>query len=160
MFCVFLRIKVPHSLIKNATISSSDSPERFFLFRYCPSSLVSRQIYHRSTSFRSKYAIESKVYYPHLPNMVSVIWLWRIGRGIGTNCNQKGRNILSKWECYLSGSIVFPNLYGHFIRFRPRTGKSVRKVILISFNGSILYARCPVESNNFPLKCTLKFMFL
>ena len=140
----------------------------FFLFRYCPSSLVSRQIYHRSTSFRSKYTIESKVYYPHLPNMVSASWLWRIGQGIGTN--QKGRNILSKWECYLSGSIVFPNLYGHFIHFRPRTGKKRSKSYLISFNRSILYgdlvnlhssgARCPVESNNFPLKCTLKFMFL
>ena len=51
-----------------SAISSSNSSERHD--HYCPSSLFSRQIYHRSTSFPSKYNIEPVAYCENLPNMV------------------------------------------------------------------------------------------
>ena len=51
---------------------ASDCRERHFLVPYRPSSLIFRQIYHPSTSFPSKYTIESMVYCSHLPNLVRV----------------------------------------------------------------------------------------
>ena len=58
--------------MRNSGISSSDCRERHFLVHYRPSSLIFRQIYHRSTSFPSKYTIESMVYCSNLPNLVRV----------------------------------------------------------------------------------------
>ena len=48
-----------------------------------PNSLVSRQIYHRSTSFPMKYTIESMLHCLHYPNLINAAWLERICRGIG-----------------------------------------------------------------------------
>ena len=48
-----------------------------------PNSLVSRQIYHRSTSFPMKYTIESMLHCLHYPNSINTAWLGRICRGIG-----------------------------------------------------------------------------
>ena len=57
MFCVFLHF------FRNSANSSSDS--RYFTD--CPCSLVFKRIYHRSTSFPSKYTIESMVHSLQLP---------------------------------------------------------------------------------------------
>ena len=51
-----------------SAISSSNSSERHD--HYCPSSLFSRQVYHRSSSFPSKYNIEPVAYCENFPNMV------------------------------------------------------------------------------------------
>ena len=92
IFCVFLHLFCA-VLVRNSATSSSDSRERHFLVHswiianasrawkrgwsmvYFPCSLVSNQIYHRSTSFPLKCTIESMVYCSHLPNMVSTSWL-------------------------------------------------------------------------------------
>ena len=75
--CAFLNFF--HSVQnRSSAISSSNSCKGHFLVHFCPSSLVSNQIYHRSASFPIKYIIESMVYCSHLPNMVSARWLWRI----------------------------------------------------------------------------------
>ena len=55
---------------------------------YCLCSLVSNQIYHRSTSFPVKYTMKSMVYCPHLPLLLLVNvrrLVWRISRGIGAS---------------------------------------------------------------------------
>ena len=71
-FCAYSCIYWRSVLVRNSGISSSDCRERHFLVHYRPSSLIFRQIYHRSTSFPSKYTIESMVYCSHLPNLVRV----------------------------------------------------------------------------------------
>ena len=43
---------------------------------YCPCSLVSQQIYHRSTSLPIKYTMESMLYCSHLLNAVAVNTCW------------------------------------------------------------------------------------
>ena len=48
----------------------------------CSCSLVSNELYHRSTSFQMKYTLESMVYCSHLPDLVSAGWLWRISQNI------------------------------------------------------------------------------
>ena len=91
ILCVFLHF-FRAVLVRNSATSSSDSRKRHFLVQswiianvsrawkqgwsmaYFPCSLVSNQIYHRSTSFPMKCSIESMVYCSHLPNMVSTSW--------------------------------------------------------------------------------------
>ena len=68
MFCVFLRIKVSHSLIKNATISSSDSPERFFYFAIA-----------QAASFLGKYTIDQPRFEANIPsNRKYIILIFQI----------------------------------------------------------------------------------
>ena len=107
----FFRSEIQFFRQKSA-IWSSDSFERQFLVHswkkktagqprlesswsmvYCQSSPVSEQIYHRSTSFPSKYNIEPMVY-RLLPNLINVGLLWRISRGPWAN--QKRWNILNE----------------------------------------------------------------
>lgn len=61
------------------------------MVHYCPSSFVSRQIYHRSTPFPSKHTLESIVYSSHHPNLVNASWLRKISRRIWGNRKQKNQ---------------------------------------------------------------------
>ena len=69
MFCVFLRIKVPHSLMKNAAISYSDSPECFFYFTIA-----------QAASFLGKYTIDQPRFQATIPSnrnyIIHIFQIW------------------------------------------------------------------------------------
>ena len=79
-FCAFRAVLVRNSATSSSDIHSwiianaSRAWKRGWSMVYFPCSLVSNQMYHRSTSFPMKCAIESMVYCSHLPNMVSTSW--------------------------------------------------------------------------------------
>ena len=86
----------PSVVVRNSATSSSDSCECHFLnslvnkqlsgrawkqgwsIVFSQSSLVSRQIVLRSTSFPSKILIESMVYCPLVPNLIIAGWFWKL----------------------------------------------------------------------------------
>ena len=69
MFCVFLRIKVPHSLMKNAAISFSDSPECFFFYFTIA----------QAASFLGKYTIDQPRFEANIPsNRKYIILIFQI----------------------------------------------------------------------------------